>query len=125
MKSCILIFAICVLGNKIAQAQVDNKAAKADSLITAKVNEHPYCKNPCPLYIIKSHNKEFTLDSAYHVNIAPQWIESINVVHNSMPSEKYGVNALKNDMLIITIKDEDCPEAFKTLKKGMKKIKHK
>jgi TonB-dependent SusC/RagA subfamily outer membrane receptor len=120
MKYCILMMIIWAAGIKTTQAQITNQALKSDSSAT-----HPYKNEPAPLYIINSHNKQYALDSLYSCkDIDPNWIQTVSVLVDKSAASIYGKRAA-HGVVIVTIKEEEYPAAFKTLKKHMKKIKTK
>lgn len=123
MKTCFLIIAIWVANIQVARAQITSQQSKTDTIVPTLSNATPYQGQHAPLYIISSHNKQFALDTLFGMQkIDPKWIESINVLVDPRGGDAYGKRA-RNGVVIITIKEEEYPEAFKNLKKNMKRIK--
>ncbi|WP_040626145.1 hypothetical protein [Mucilaginibacter paludis] len=123
MKTCILVMIIGVINILVATAQTISAPSKTDTTHVIRIIDKPYQGQHAPLYIISSHNKQFALDTLFGAQqIDPKWIESINVLVDPKACNTYGRRA-KNGVVIITIKEEEYPEAFKDLKRNMKRIK--
>jgi hypothetical protein len=123
MRTCILIITLWVVSISAVIAQIEQQAAKPD---TAHIDEQLYNNGThAPLYIINSRNKQFALDSTMRPkNIDPVWIESISILKSNQAIDIYGKKA-QHGAVIITIKEEEFPQAFKALRKNMKRIKIK
>lgn len=119
LTACVIITANFAKAQTIP-ATAGAPAAKADSAkgITIRLcmPSKSELLNP-PLYIIKSHNKEFKVKDISILN--PNAIQAISVLKDSSAINKYG-NEAKNGVVLITVNDDKYPELYKEIKKAYK-----
>jgi len=73
-----------------------------------------------PLYIFKSRNREFKLNSTAAMNVMnPNAIQTITVLRGDSIINKYG-NEAQYGVILITVKDDKYPDLYKQIKKASK-----
>lgn len=72
--------------------------------------------------VIKTHDKEFSIDSLTWKSVKQEWISSSKIRSGPAVLEKYGSAAAKG-VMVVTIDDDEYPDAFEALSNGLKELK--
>jgi hypothetical protein len=72
--------------------------------------------------VISTHHKEYTIDAQTLKGLKQEWVTSYKILQDSLSKSKYGKAGVKG-VTLITLDDDDHPEAYVFLKKGLRVLK--
>jgi hypothetical protein len=72
--------------------------------------------------VVRSQHNEYRVDKDLSFkSIKKEWISAIDILRDSVSVHKY-TKLLNNAVVVVTLKDDEYPEAFKVLEKNLIKM---
>ncbi|WP_147425536.1 hypothetical protein [Mucilaginibacter gracilis] len=118
MKALLIVLAVLLTGPLVLKAQKVVPPIQPILKGSGRVQLN-FTTHLTTVDIVRSHNKEYRADSLYFKSIKWNWLRSFSLLNDSVSVKKYG-NPTGNGVLIVTLNDDEHPEAFINLKKHLK-----